>query len=104
MHEYLLKSLSSFSSYFQIHIPDMADRLDVDRCHWCCLLVSVILSGYKLRIHVESATCVTSDVIKPAHNISNATSEVALYRDDSCSIRKAQQLLIEDALYYLIIT
>ena len=64
MHEYLLKLLSPFSSYFQIpehtrrDIPDMVDRLDVDRCHWCCLLVSVILSGYKLRIHVKSATCV----------------------------------------------
>ena len=51
MHEYLLIMISPL-------IPDLADRLDVDRCHWCCLLVSVILSGYKLRIHVKSATCV----------------------------------------------
>ena len=56
MHEYLLTLLSPFSPYFQIRVLDMSDRLDVDRCHRCFLLVSVILSGYKLCIHVESAT------------------------------------------------
>ena len=56
MHEYLLTFLSPFSPKFEIHVLDMSDRLDVDRCHRCFLLVSVILSGYKFCIHVESAT------------------------------------------------
>ena len=56
MHEYLLTLLSPFSPYFQIRVLDMSDRLDVDRCHRGFLLVSVILSGYKFCIHVESAT------------------------------------------------